>query len=413
MNKLTILALSSLVVGGAYAQTQEQRAEEVQLNSITTAVPFLQITPDSRAGAMGDAGVGLSADVNAIHWGAAKMAFLEEDAAVGLSYSPWLRTIVPDMNLAYLAGVKKLNANSAVGGSLRYFNLGAITFTDEQGDFVREFKPSEFSLDVAYALKASKQLGFGVALRYVQSNLTGGSIIAGVDTKAGRSVAFDFSGFYQSKRFRLSEKEAYLNFGFNISNIGNKMNYSTSTEPDFIPANLKLGPALQINLDEYNTFTLSLEANKLLVPTPPIYAVDENGDEIIDPATGKRVIESGESNEDVSPVQGVLQSFSDAPGGGKEELREINLGIGFEYLYNQQIAVRGGFFNEPKSKGNRKYISMGAGFKYNVMNVDLSYLISVTQNNPLANTLRLSLRFGFGKGADVTPDDEEQNQLKP
>ncbi len=411
MKKLTVLALSILTIGNIFAQNQSERADQVQLNSITTAVPFLLITPDSRAGAMGDAGVALSPDVNAIHWGAAKMAFLEEDAAVGISYSPWLRSIVPDMNLAYLSGVKKINANSAAGASLRYFNLGAITFTDENGDFVREFKPSEFSLDVAYALKASKQLSFGVALRYIQSNLTGGSIIAGAETQAGRSVAFDFSTFYQSKRFRISDKEAYLNFGLNISNVGNKMNYTTTTEPDFIPANLKLGPALQINLDDYNTFTVSLEANKLLVPTPPVYQTDESGNIVIDPATDEPIIVEGK-DPDVSPVSGVLQSFGDAPGGGSEELSEFNLGVGFEYLYNQQIAVRGGFFNEPKTKGNRKYISMGAGFKYNVMNVDLSYLISVTQNNPLANTLRLSLRFGFGKGADVTPDEEEQ-QIKP
>ena len=407
MNKYFLTILTCVCSLGAFSQTPISKSQlnGADINTITTAVPFLTISTDSKAGAMGDAGVSTMPDVNSIHWNAAKLAFLEEDMGFGLSYSPWLKQIVPDMSLSYLSFFKKLNTNSALGASLRYFSLGSITFTDEQGGIIRDFKPSEFALDVAYSLKLSKQLSTGVALRYINSNLTGGTVVQGAATKAGNSVAFDASVFYRSKQFKLGGKDAYLNGGLSISNVGNKMNYSTSTNPDFIPTSLRFGPSLQIDADDYNTFTLTVDVFKLLVPTPPIYQKDSKGNIQID-ADGKPLLVAGK-DPNVTVAKGISQSFNDAPGGGKEEMREFNYSFGAEYLYNKQIAVRTGYFYEHPTKGNRQYITLGAGFKYQVLNIDLSYLIPTTQNNPLSNTLRISLRFTLNQSKSETPPTEE------
>ncbi len=403
--KKTFLAVLASVVGvGAFAQISKSQLNGASINTITTAVPFLTISPDSRAGGMGDAGVSTLPDVNSIHWNPSKLAFLEEDFGASVSYSPWLRSIVPDMSLSYLSGFKKINSKSAVGASMRYFSLGSITFTDEQGNILRDFKPSEFAFDVSYALKLSERLSTGVSLRYINSNLTGGSVVQGAQTKAGNSVAFDASVYYRSKAFKLGGKNAFLSAGANISNVGSKMNYSTSANPDFIPTMLRFGPSLQLDLDEYNSVTFLVDITKLLVPTPPVYQLDAAGQPV--KVNGEPVILEGK-NPNVSPAQGIFQSFSDAPGGGKEELREFNYSFGAEYLYNKQIAVRGGYFYEDKTKGNRQYITMGAGLKYQVLNIDLSYLIPTTQNNPLANTLRLTLRFSVTKSKDNLPATDE------
>jgi len=404
--KSFIVAVSGLLATtGLFAQNQFDRAKEVQLNTITTAVPFLGITPDSKAGAMGDAGVSTLPDVNSIHWNSAKLAFLEDDMGVGFSYSPWLRAIVPDMSLSYLSFFKKINTNSTLGASLRYFSLGSITFTDDAGNNIRDFKPSEFAVDVAYALKLSKRVSTGVALRYVNSNLTGGTIVQGAATKAGNSVAFDASVFYRSNKFKLAGKDAYVNLGANISNVGNKMNYSTSTTPDFIPTTLRFGPSLQIDVDEFNTFTFTADVSKLLVPTPPVYQLDSVGRKIYD-ADGNPLISKGK-DPNVSPAQGILQSFNDAPGGGKEELHEFNYSFGAEYLYNKQIAVRTGYFYEHPTKGNRQYITLGAGLKYQVLNIDLAYLIPTTQVNPLSNTLRITIRFTLSKSKEEAVNQDK------
>ncbi len=412
MNKSFLAILAISISTGAFSQITKSQLNGAALNTITTAVPFLGISPDSKAGGMGDAGVSSSPDVNSIHWNAAKLAFIEEDMGFGLSYSPWLRAIVPDMSLSYLSFFKKINTNSTVGGSLRYFSLGSITFTDDKGNELRDFKPAEFAVDVAYSLKLSKRLSTGVALRYRNSNLTGGSIVQGAATKAGNSVAFDASVYYRSNKFKLGGKDAYLNAGANISNVGNKMNYSTSTTPDFIPTTLRFGPSLQIDVDDYNTFTLMFDISKLLVPTPPVYADSSgnpstNGERLYD-ADGKPILYAGK-DPNVSPAQGIIQSFNDAPGGGKEELHEFNYSFGAEYLYNKQIAVRTGYFYEHPTKGNRQYVTLGAGFKYQVLNIDLAYLIPTTQANPLSNTLRLSLRFTLNSTKDEAPAPEETN----
>lgn len=353
------------------------------INTITTAVPLLLITPDSRAGGMADAGVASSPDANSIHWNASKLAFSDKKLSVGVSYTPWLRQLVNDINLAYLSGFYKLDKNSAVGGSLRYFSLGSITFTDVVGTTIGNFRPNEFAIDGAYARKLSDRFSGGMAMRFIYSNLTNGlTLTGGTQTHAGISFAVDVNGYYKSKKIDVGGKNSYLSFGFNISNIGAKISYTSSGEKDFIPTNLKLGGAWQIELDDYNTFTILADINKLLVPTPPEYA------------TGTTTIVKGR-DPNVSVAQGIIQSFYDAPGGAKEELKEINPSIGLEYWYDKQFAVRTGFFYEDRTKGNRQYLTLGAGVKYNVFGLDFAYLIPIRQNNPLQNTLRFTLLFDF------------------
>ncbi|MDZ4750604.1 MAG: type IX secretion system outer membrane channel protein PorV [Flavobacteriales bacterium] len=412
---VTTLVVVLLLTQTASAQLQNQteRAQQVQLNTITTAVPFLMIAPDSRSGAMGDAGVALSPDANLVHWNAAKLPWVKNDVELSMSYSPWLRALVNDMSMAYLSGYKKLNKRQGIGGSLRYFTLGNITFTDDVGSVIRDFKPSEFALDVAFGQKLSERYSGGIAARYVNSNLTGGTNVAGTDSKAGQSVAVDVSVFYTNEDVKLFDKDAVFNWGLNISNIGAKMSYTNTDERDFIPTNLKLGAALTLNLDDYQQITFTSDINKLLVPSPPIY--DDND---------RTIILSGK-DPNVGVATGILQSFSDAPGipiigdGGdivgvekgsiiKEELREVNVGGGFEYLYDEQFAFRTGYFYEHYSKGNRQFITLGAGIRYQVLNIDMSYLISTTQQNPLANTLRFTLRLNIdGKSKGSEGQNEE------
>ncbi len=386
--------------------TGDEARSTWQLNTITTAVPFLQITPDSRSGALGDAGVALSPDANSTFWNAAKLAFVEEDVELSLSYSPWLRALVNDMSLAYLSGFKRLSKNQTVGASLRYFTLGNITFTDEVGTQIRDFKPNEFSLDMSYGQKFGDKLSGGIGIRYIYSNLTGGQNVLGADSKPGMGVAADISMFYTNDRLNISGRDARLNIGSNVSNIGNKMRYTNSDKRDFIPTNLKLGTAFTVDLDKYNQVTALVDFNKLLVPTPPRYNLE--GDSII-----------AGMNPDVGVATGMVQSFYDAPGDVsnegtiipgtvfKEELRELNIGGGFEYWYDQQFAFRTGYFYENYTKGNRQFITLGAGLKYQVLTIDMSYLISTTQQNPLANTLRFSMRFALG---GATNNDEEPSE---
>jgi len=352
-----------------------------QVNAIQTAVPFMTITPDSRAGAMGDAGVATTPDINSQYWNASKYAFMEGKWGIGISYSPWLRNLVNDINLAYLAGYYRIDKLQTVSMSLRYFSLGNIQFTDEWGSTIRNFNPNEFSLDAGYARAFSKKISAGIVFRYIYSNLTGGTGVGGSDTKPGMSFAADINMYYHSK-VSLGPKDGEASFGVNISNIGTKMAYTPNQEADFIPTNLRLGGALGIDLDKFNRINFTLDINKLLVPTPPIYN-DSTGEIIagMDP--------------DVSVPVGMLHSFYDAPGGAKEEFHEIMWSTGIEYWYNQLLAIRGGFFYENETKGNRKYFSMGVGLRLNVFAVDFSYLIPLHQNNPLAGTLRFSLLFNF------------------
>lgn len=401
-------ALGLLAFQNGNAQTSTNaingRADGADLNTITTAVPFLLISPDSRSGAMGDAGVASTPDMYSMHYNASKLAFIEEDAGVSISFAPWLKQITNDIFLGYISGFKKIDDMQTIGASMRYFSLGTIQFTDVNNASLGEYSPSEFAFDVAYARKLSDNFSGSVALRYVNSNLTGGiPTQGGASSRPGRSVAADISGYYTSNEFDLGGYTSYASGGINISNIGNKMSYTSTKERDFLPTNMKLGGALNMEIDEYNSFGFILDFNKLLVPTNPIYSED-----------GTEVLSGRDPN--VGVAGGVFQSFTDAPGYAlydsndefigvekgskfKEELREFNVGGGVEYWYARKFALRAGYFNEHYSKGNRKFATLGAGIRFSKFEMDLSYLISVTQRSPLANTLRVSMQFHFGEPA--------------
>jgi len=401
--------VSAQVNTGCINELSGQECDQ-QLNTITTAVPFLMISPDSRAGGMGDAGVAVSPDANAIHWNPSKLVFAENEGEFRMSYSPWLRNLVPDMSLAYLAGFKRLsNGRSAIGGSLRYFNLGSIQFTDINGQPIRDFKPAEWAVDLTFSQKLSNRTAGGITLRYVNSNLTGGLNVSGANTKAGQTIAADISFYYIKDDVQWGRKDGEFAFGVNVSNIGAKMSYSDAAKRDFIPINLRIGPRWTLEMDEYNSLSFHVDVNKLLVPTPPVYLLDSSGNVATDDQ-GNFVIASGK-DPDRGVAAGMFGSFSDAPGvvyyndnGGvevesgsimREEFREINFGTGLEYWYAKQFAFRAGYFWEHFTKGNRKYVTLGAGLKYKVFSLDLSYLIANTQRSPLANTLRFTIGFNF------------------
>lgn len=393
------------------AQISTQNLSGKKINTITTAVPFLLITPDSRSGAMGDVGVAISPDANSIHWNASKLAFIEKEAGFSMSYSPWLRRLVNDINLAYVTGYKRLDRFSTVSASLRYFSLGNITFTDATGGTIRDFNPNEFAFDGAYARKLSDNLSVGLAARYINSNLTGGTAVQGANTKAGQSIAADISTYYQTNEFEIKGRKSNVALGLNVSNIGAKIAYTDGADRDFIPTNLRLGTALNVQIDDYNKFSFALDGNKLLVPTAPVYQTT-NGQVDYD-IEGNPIIFSGRDNN-IGVASGIFGSFSDAPGivikddngttkevkkGSrfKEELSEINISVGGEYIYNNVLAVRAGYFYEAPTKGNRQFVSMGAGLRYQVFQLDLSYLVALTQQSPIANTIRFSLLFNFGE----------------
>jgi hypothetical protein len=376
---IAVLLFLAALSGGTELFSQQSTGE---LNAIQTVVPFLTIAPDSRAGGMGDAGAATSPDVYSMHWNPAKFAFIDGKGGVGISYSPWLRNLVPDINIAYLAGYKRLDGKQVLSASMLYSSLGDVPFTDDFGNLERTFNPNEFAIDAAYSRLFTENLSGGIAFRFIYSNLTGGSYAGGVATKPGTSFAADISGYYQ-KNITLLSKDALLAFGLNFSNIGSKMSYSDSQSSDFIPMNMRIGTSATINLDTYNKITATIDLNKLLVPTPPIYSAT-NPDSII---SGKDPI--------VGVPLAIFQSFFDAPGGFKEELHEITYSYGLEYWYNNQFAIRGGYFHENETKGNRKYFTAGAGFRLKVFTLDFSYLMPLAQNHPLARTLRFSLAFDF------------------
>lgn len=386
-SKTTLLFILSLLI---IATPEVYSQHPSELNAIQTVVPFLIIAPDSRAGAMGDAGVATEPDAFSMHWNPAKFVFIDGDGGVGLSYAPWLRALVPDINIAYLTGYKRIDSKQVVSASLLYSSLGDIPFTDDFGVVQTNFNPNEFSIDAGYSRLFSEYLSGGIAFRYIYSNLTGGFTSGSTETKPGTSFAADISGYYR-KGITISDKNAIIAYGLNFSNIGAKMSYTDSREPDYIPMNMRLGTSGTIELDSYNKLTLTVDLNKLLVPTPPLYYNKAISDSII---AGK--------DPNVSVPVAIFQSFFDAPGGFKEELHEITYSVGAEYWYNDQFALRGGFFYEDPSKGNRKYFTAGAGFRLNVFSLDFSYLMPLVQNHPLARTLRFSLSFDFDSLRNVS-----------
>ena len=411
ISKIRNTVIFSFVAMSAFGQSGVTD-DQLQLNTITTAVPFMSITPDSRAGAMGDAGTALSASSTSIYWNTSMLNFAKEKSAISISYTPWLRQLTNDIHLSYLSGYYKINDRHAVGGALRYFNLGEITFTDESANIIREDKPSEFELTGGYAFRLSDKMSVGINGKFVYSNLTGGLPVAGVETKPGVAGATDISFTYSTDEAKIGSTRGTYNFAATINNVGNKIAYSSVSSGfrDFLPMNLKIGNAFVADFDAYNKVTFSLDVQKLLVPTPPTY-------EFID---GEVVRIAGRDNN-VGVISGMLQSFYDAPGvvltdevsgdylqnddgsyqikkGSRflEELTEINLAAGMEWWYNDVFALRGGFFYEHNNKGARQFFNLGAGFKYNKFGIDISYLAALRRNNPLANTLRFTLRMVLG-----------------
>nr|WP_246077003.1 type IX secretion system outer membrane channel protein PorV [Pedobacter helvus] len=373
-----LLLLFLFVSKNALAQSTTGSSTS-QTNGVYPDVPFLLITPDARAGAMGEAGVAVLPDGNAMSINPAKLAFLERPYGVSLSYSPWLKNLVPDINLAYLSGFYQLDNRTVIGASLRYFSLGDISLTNDNGGSEGTFNPNELAFDATYSRKFGENFSLGTSARFIRSNLTSAQI-GGSQQKAGVAVAVDVSAFFK-KPTVLFGKDAILSAGLNLSNIGTKMSYAETQNRRFLPANMKLGGASTFIIDDYNRFTFALDFNKLMVPTDPIR--DVNG-EIISGKDPYRSVPSG-----------ILGSFADAPGGFKEELKEIGISTGIEYTYNQQFAVRAGYFYENPQKGDRRYLTVGGGLKYNVFNLDFSYLIANAQNSPLANTLRFTLAWAI------------------
>lgn len=350
-------------------------------NNILTAVPFLRITPDARSGAMGDAGVAVSPDANSFSINPAKMAFMLEPGGLAISYSPWLKQIIPDVNLGYISGYLHLDDRNTIGGSLRYFSLGQIQLTDANQQDLGTYNPNEFALDATFARNFGEEFSLGTTLRYIHSDLSSGQFLAGQDIRPGTAFAMDLSAYYKENVVMFS-KEAIFSAGVNISNIGTKLSYVDGGQKQYLPANLKIGTASTFILDDYNTFTVAFDLNKLLVPTQPIYNLDGS-------------IRKGRAPERSLPSS-IFGSFSDAPGGFSEELTEVSIAAGLEYWYNQQFALRAGYFYEHPDKGDRRYLTLGAGIKYNVFNIDVSYLAGNIQKSPLAGVMRFSLLFNFG-----------------
>ncbi len=405
MKKGFIILLFALIAGiSLQAQNYNEVAGQSGSRVITTAVPFLIIAPDARSGAMGEAGVASEPDANSMHWNPAKYAFIEKKFGFAMSYSPWLRSLVNDINLAYLTGFYKIDDKSAIGASLLYFSLGDITFTDEFGGNLGTYNPNEFSIDATYSRKFSEVISGAVAARFIYSNLTQGQFVQGAETSAGTSIAADAAVYYR-KEVDLGAMDGEVTWGINLSNIGNKISYSqTAIKKDFIPTNLRLGAGFKVNFDDYNSLTTMIDFNKLQVPTPPVYLRDTTleGDPPVYDDEGNPVIDKG-MDPNVSPVQGMIQSWYDAPFGFSEEMREWAIAFGLEYWYAKQFALRTGFFYEDATKGNRKFFTVGAGLRYSVFGLDLSYLIPLEQQNPLENTLRFTLYFTFDP-ADKSQD---------
>jgi len=366
-----------------------------ELNAIQTAVPFLTIAPDSRSGGMGDGGVATSPDVNSQHWNIGKYAFLDSKGGFAISYTPWLRNLIPDINLAYLAGFFRIDDQQVISTSLRYFSLGNITFTNIDGSFAGQYNPNEFAVDAGYSRLFTENFSGGIAFRFIRSDLTSGQQTSdGQDTKAGISFAADL-GFYYQNEVNVGSSDGEWAAGIALTNMGTPISYSENSDKVPIPTNLRLGGRFTYNIDDYNSIAANLDINKLLVPSPPYMGEDTTGEQVV--IRGK--------DKPGSAVMGMVQSFYDAPGVLKsdgsysvvqEEFNEISYSFGIEYWYRNQFAIRSGYFFEHASKGNRKYFTVGVGLKLNVFALDFSYLVPTNgQNSPLANTLRFTLAFDF------------------
>lgn len=371
--RLYILGLLTLLALPAAAQKEDF------FNPVNTSVTSQTIAPDARSAGMGDVGVATDPDVVSQYWNPAKYPFTISRAGVALNYTPWLRELVNDMDLAYLAGYYRIGDYSAVSASLRYFSLGEVFLGTS--DDAMTINPYEMSLDVSYSLMLSEKFSIGAAVRWIYSDLTYDYTS---DTAPGSAFAADLACYYQNY-INLGQRECQLGLGLNISNIGSKISFGGDNNAEFIPTNMRLGASLMIPIDEYNRFTIAADANKLLVPT---YPKQEDGESTED--YQERV---QKDYYDVSSISGIFKSFGDAPGGFKEELQEVQWSVGGEYVYHDKFALRAGYHHESANKGNRKYFTVGAGFKMSVFSLDAGYVIATAKSNPLDQTLRFSLSF--------------------
>jgi hypothetical protein len=383
----------------SFSQGSILSGQDTSRRPIITAVPFLLISPDSRGSAMGETGVATSPDVNSVHWNNAKLAFIDKKYGFGMSYVPWLGKIVDDMSISYLTGFYKLDNVQTIGLSMKYFDLGEIQLTDNQGFSLGIENPKELSTAFTYSRKLTNDLSIGGTTRYIWSNLTG-SISNYADAKAGNSFSVDL-GLYYNKEITLVNRTSELSFGSHFSNIGGKITYGSSKSLDFIPINFRIGSSLKTFLDQYNSLTFALDFNKLMVPSPPVYEIDINGNYVIDPLTNQPTIQKGK-NPNRSVLSGMFSSFSDAPDGFSEEIKEITISSGLEYWYRDIFSFRGGYFFENMDKGGRRFLTLGLGIKYNNLGVDFSYLSTTQSDHPLAETMRFSVAFLF--------DNIENNQ---
>ncbi|MBR6978855.1 MAG: type IX secretion system outer membrane channel protein PorV [Prevotella sp.] len=373
---LSILLTLSLVSATAMAQKEDM------FNPVNTSVTSQTIAPDARAAGMGDVGAATDPDVVSQYWNPSKYPFTISRAGVALNYTPWLRQLVNDMDLAYLVGYYRIGDYSAVSGSLRYFSLGEVlTSSSLDGSNDMTINPYEMSLDVAYSLMLSENFSLGAAVRWIYSDLTYDYT---EDTSPGSAFAADISCYYQNY-LNLGARECQLGLGLNVSNIGSKITFGGDEHSEFIPTNLRLGTSLMIPVDEYNRFTIAADVNKLLVPTYPKQREEETSQEYQDRLEKEYF--------DVSSISGMFKSFNDAPNGFKEELQEVQWSIGAEYVYHDQFSIRAGYHDEHENKGNRKYFTVGAGFRMNVFSLDAGYVIATAKSNPLDQTLRFTLSF--------------------
>jgi hypothetical protein len=392
-NQMKKLWISFLMTAGSLYTSYGQGSpapvitgQDTTKRPITTAVPFVNIAPDARSSGMGDAGVALlDADANAAYWNPARIAFAEKKAEVSLSYSPWLRKLVNDMSLTFLSGYYKWDERQAVDLSLTYFDLGDIQFTDQNNQSLGDYRPREFAIRAHYSVLLSEYFSMAVGGFFIHSNIAGNvSTSQTAQAKPGNSAGADVAAFYRRQGLNIANQEVDVALGVNISNIGTKMSYSDNNVKDFIPTNLRLGTAVALHLDPYNKMTFLIDANKLLVPTPPL--VDRQGN-----------IVKGEDPRNLTLLQGIFRSFSDAPNGFQEEMQEFVGNFGVEYSYQDLFFARAGYATEHKNKGDRKYFSVGLGARYQVFGIDVAYLIPTQRNHPLAETLRFTLRVAFDK----------------
>ena len=379
------IAILMLCLGAIQVSKAQERV-------ITTGVPFLLVAGDARAAGLGDQGVATSADAFSQQWNPAKYAFSIEKQGFSMSYTPYLTALVNDISLGQVTYFNRINERSAFAGSIRYFSLGEIELRQNIDDVANVVKPNEFSLDGSYSLKLSDKFSMAVAGRFISSNLKIQD--ATNDTRAANSFAFDVAGFFQSEQVAYTDFDGRYRIGFNFQNLGPKISYdstvSNDTNANFLPAQMKFGGGFDFIFDDFNKVTTSVEFNKLLVPTPQ---VDDNSD-----LTDQEIKDANEAYKNIGWVSGIFQSFGDAPGGFSEELKEITYSAAAEYLYQDSFAIRLGYFHESPMKGARQYFTLGAGFKYNVVKIDVSYLFSTSKvPNPLENTLRFSLTFNFGE----------------